>query len=80
MIVNNDLTDKYHVKDGIDQGEVWSPLLWRIFYDPLLTKLDTLKEALRYTVEVEYKEDVNMPEVLRKELKINVIAFMDDTT
>ena len=26
-------------RDGIDQGEVISPLLWRIFYDPLLCKI-----------------------------------------
>lgn len=25
--------------DGIDQGEVISPLLWKIFYDPLLTEV-----------------------------------------
>ncbi|KAG9297318.1 hypothetical protein G9A89_002007 [Geosiphon pyriformis] len=33
------LTDEYKVHDGLDQGEVFSPLLWRIFYDPLLCKV-----------------------------------------
>ena len=28
-------TDPYEAADGIDQGEVLSPLLCRIFYDPL---------------------------------------------
>ena len=29
----------YDVLVGIDQGEVISPLLWCIYYDPLLTKV-----------------------------------------
>ncbi|PKY56491.1 hypothetical protein RhiirA4_286407, partial [Rhizophagus irregularis] len=36
ILVNNETTDEYHVEDGLDQGEVWSPILWRIFYDALL--------------------------------------------
>ncbi|EXX52786.1 hypothetical protein RirG_001260 [Rhizophagus irregularis DAOM 197198w] len=73
VIVNNDLTEEYYVNDGIDQDEVWSPLLWRIFYDPLLVKLDMLKKKLGYKMEVEYKENINKK-------YINAIAFMDDTT
>ncbi|KAG9297528.1 hypothetical protein G9A89_001468 [Geosiphon pyriformis] len=33
------LTDRYCVHDGLDQGEVFLPLLWRIFYDSLLCKV-----------------------------------------
>ncbi|KAG9297262.1 hypothetical protein G9A89_001531 [Geosiphon pyriformis] len=33
------LTSGYHVHDGLDQGEIFSPLLWQIFYDPLLCKV-----------------------------------------
>lgn len=33
------LTDPYDMKVGIDQGEIISPLLWIIYYDPLLTTL-----------------------------------------
>src|SRR5215212_6614869 len=29
-------TEFFTGQDGIDQGETISPLLWRIFYDPLL--------------------------------------------
>lgn len=36
-------TDSYEVGDGLDQGEVWSPILWRIFFDPLLCKLKESK-------------------------------------
>ncbi|KAG9291923.1 hypothetical protein G9A89_004861 [Geosiphon pyriformis] len=30
------LSDGYYVCDGLNQSEVFSPFLWRIFYDPLL--------------------------------------------
>ncbi|KAG9307278.1 hypothetical protein G9A89_017106 [Geosiphon pyriformis] len=33
------LTDGYCVYDGLDQGEVFSPLFWHIFYDSLLCKV-----------------------------------------
>lgn len=31
VMIQGCLSDSYYVEDGIDQGEVWSPLLWRIF-------------------------------------------------
>jgi hypothetical protein len=34
------LTNPYKVQDGIDQGDTISPLLWRIFYDPLLQEVE----------------------------------------
>ncbi len=33
------LTEAITAGDGIEQGEVISPLIWRIFYDPLLIKI-----------------------------------------
>ena len=33
------LTEPITAGDGIEQGEVISPLVWRIFYDPLLTRV-----------------------------------------
>ena len=29
-------TDKYIISSGLDQGDALLPLLWRIFYNPLL--------------------------------------------
>ena len=34
-------TSPYDVLIGIDQGEVISPLLWCIYYDPLLCKIES---------------------------------------
>src|SRR5581483_8351202 len=39
-------------KDGIDQGEVISPLLWRIFYDPLLCKIQKHNHEWGYNMEL----------------------------
>ncbi|KAG9287726.1 hypothetical protein G9A89_004129 [Geosiphon pyriformis] len=33
------LSNEYKVLDGLDQSEVFSPLLWRIFYDLLLCEV-----------------------------------------
>src|SRR5437016_739048 len=77
VIVGKETTEEYY---GIDQGEVWSLILWRIFYDPLLTRLKTTKKETGYKIEIERIIDINkkMTEKLKK--TINVTAFMDDTT
>ncbi|GBC20468.2 Down syndrome cell adhesion molecule-like protein Dscam2 [Rhizophagus irregularis DAOM 181602=DAOM 197198] len=80
VIVNNDLTEKYKVEDGIDQGEVWSPILWRIFYDPLLCKLDDMREQAGYEIKSEFKENITKDKVTIHSMIINAIAFMDDMT
>src|SRR6185369_11658930 len=36
IITSHGLTDAYTVQDGLDQDETHAPILWRIFYDPLL--------------------------------------------
>ncbi|KAG9306310.1 hypothetical protein G9A89_018193 [Geosiphon pyriformis] len=42
------LTSDYRVHDGLDQGEVFSPLLWRIFYDPLLCEVKRQESVCGY--------------------------------
>ena len=37
VITNLGLTPSYPVLNGIDQGETITPLLWKIYYDPLIT-------------------------------------------
>ena len=41
------LTDPYNILVGIDQGEVICPLLWCIYYDPLLSFIQN-KTSLGY--------------------------------
>src|SRR5204862_7965260 len=39
IITSFGLSQPFTGRDGIDQGETISPLLWRIFYDPLLCRI-----------------------------------------
>ncbi|PKY46886.1 hypothetical protein RhiirA4_461888 [Rhizophagus irregularis] len=46
VIVNKEVTDEYYVRDGLDQGEIWSPILWRCYRievrynDQVMKKID----------------------------------------
>ncbi|KAG9287610.1 hypothetical protein G9A89_019671 [Geosiphon pyriformis] len=48
------LTDKYCVHDGLDQGEVFSPLLWHIFYDSLLCEIKRQESVWGYRLNSHY--------------------------
>src|SRR5437762_973201 len=60
----------YKTEIGIDQGETLSPLLWVIYIDPLLTRLNKTA-ASPYTI----SKDQATPDV-----STSTLAFMDDTT
>ena len=45
-------TEEYIMKNGIDQGEVISPLLWVIYYNPMFEKIND-------QIENTYKIDFN---------------------
>lgn len=64
-------TDPYSVQGGIDQGDTISPILWRIYYDPLITRVSRMKGYTYVT-----KQLLQMPE----KTNIAVAAYMDDTT
>src|SRR6185295_10715227 len=55
VITSYGLTEEIIAENEIDQGEVISPLIWRLFYDPLLEKIQEDK-TLDYTVEQEIAE------------------------
>ena len=74
IITDHGLTEQYHVEDGIDQGETHAPILWRIFYDPLLC---AVKDKLAQTSYRINREDNTQGAVLKAD--INHLAFVDDT-
>jgi hypothetical protein len=51
------VTDTFTACDGINQGEVISPLVWRIFYDPLLHRIQE-DEALGYCIELNWPDNI----------------------
>ncbi|GES89610.1 hypothetical protein GLOIN_2v1790829 [Rhizophagus clarus] len=81
MITAYGLTDPYEVIIGIDQREVISPLLWCIYYDPLLCEVESRKlgymiKALSINLNNNPGDDSNQVD---ESLTISSIAFMDDT-
>src|SRR2546421_95050 len=55
IITATGLTDPYDVLIGIDQGEVISPLLWCIYYDPLLVEVQS--RQLGYNLSHTYRQN-----------------------
>jgi Reverse transcriptase (RNA-dependent DNA polymerase) len=70
-------TEVYRVIKGVDQGDSISPLLWCIFYDPLLTEINTLRGG--YEMEIKWRIDMTLREQIWEEKLISSMAFMDDT-
>ena len=78
-ITSHGLTQDIIAGDGLDQGETISPLLWRIFYDTLLNKIQE-DTQLGYKMEVNWHPDLNCSQVKEMHLHTAATAFMDDTT
>src|SRR3954465_11415082 len=78
VITQHGLTEEYEVEDGLDQGDSISPLLWRIFYNPLIHRME--KEKQGYQMQV--RQPINMEDLKQEERKAAtpVLAYMDDTT
>ncbi|EXX60403.1 hypothetical protein RirG_180210 [Rhizophagus irregularis DAOM 197198w] len=73
------LSDGFTGNDGIDQGDALFPLLWRIFYDPLLIRIQQIKNS-RYEMKVTWPNDINDPITWTQyRLQVPVCAYMDDT-
>jgi ribonuclease HI len=78
VITNFGNTSSFKAEDGIDQGEVISPLMWRIFYDPLLSRIQ--EKELGFSMEVEWPLDIQLGTVQKRRAQVGVLAYADDTT
>ncbi|PKY59953.1 hypothetical protein RhiirA4_483126 [Rhizophagus irregularis] len=73
-------TESYNLLIGIDQGEIIFPLLWTIYFDPLLTELSTAAFApyiwssglSKNILSINNNEDIAVP--------ITQLTYMDDST
>ncbi|EXX71294.1 hypothetical protein RirG_079790 [Rhizophagus irregularis DAOM 197198w] len=73
------LSDGFTRKDGIDQSDALSPLLWRIFYDLLLVRIQQTKDS-GYEMKVNWPNDINDPKTWTQyRLQVPVCAYIDDT-
>ena len=70
VITDYGLTKSYTVNDGIDQGETFSPLLWKIYYDPLISRI--------HNEHLGYQETIpRLPTT--KSIHTSIMAYMDDS-
>lgn len=90
VITKYGLTPAFQPLCGIEQGEINAPLLWRIFYDPLLTRLN--KSINGYMLERPVLPNLIIANSNSKlmatsthdplpkpsSIKVNNLAFMDD--
>ena len=79
IITEFGLSQDYQVEDGLDQRETHSPILWRIFYDPLLCEIQEKHSSDGYTLNHKWQPNIQKTTIQNKQFTINHIAFVDDT-
>ena len=70
-------TNEYQVISGIDQGEIISPILWCIYYDPLLSRIQ--QSNLGYTLKADKHTNITETSSSSFVSHIPCLAYMDDT-
>src|SRR3954453_8104100 len=79
VITAQGLSDPFTGEDGIDQGETISPLLWRIFYDPLLCRIQNDND-LGFEISLKWHNDsIHHADSATSVLKMAASAYADDT-
>lgn len=73
IIKNAGITEQYLLIIRIDQGEVISLLLWTIYYDLLLTEINSLN--IGYEIEYYFKNNIQSDQI--EKLKVKQL-YMDD--
>jgi ribonuclease HI len=81
VITDHGLTESYPLNNGVDQGEVFSPLMWCIYYDPLLSYIQS-KPELGYTISITLPSNLTTYPYTQNTESTTIadVAFMDDTT
>src|SRR5438034_10287017 len=80
VITNFGLSPILIAKDGIDQGDAISPLLWRIFYDPLLSAIQSNQSKRGYLMNLSWPSNVtDVNTWTSHSAQIPIMAYMDDT-
>jgi hypothetical protein len=80
IILYNQESNFYSVEQGIDQGEIISPLLWIIYYDPMFAKINQLEELHIKILTTQIRNIYSKSQDLQYTFKIAVLGYLDDTT
>ncbi|KAG9307273.1 hypothetical protein G9A89_017101 [Geosiphon pyriformis] len=80
IITNFGLLDGYKVHDKLDQEEIFSPLLWTIFYDLLLCEVKRQEHLCGYRINSRFVAKSGRIEVSGEKTSFLAVgAFVDDT-
>ena len=71
-------SDPFMPKVGIDQGDIISPLIWRVFYDPLLCMINNQRK-LGYEMNYHVNIDPFKGECQNIKLRLGGLAYADDS-
>ena len=71
-------TDSIPLYSGIEQGEIFSSLLWKIYYDPILCYINTKHKSKFLKIKSNSLLDLIFPNK-SPPITIPPLAFMDDT-
>ena len=63
--------------NGIDKGETITPLLWRIYYDSLISYI--YSNSSGYTIKTSWFTNLKNFTTNNLQTKCSVLAYMDDT-
>lgn len=77
VITDRGLTKPFPVNNGLAQGGVLSPVLWTIFYDPLLTAVRSLTNGYQFTP---LPQTLTSTHLNPLPPQVDSVAFADDTT
>ena len=77
VITNFGLIQSYKVQDRIDQEETITPLLWHIYYDPLISKIFNTYSG--YTSSTTWTTTIAPLIFDKTEASTSVLAYIDDT-
>src|SRR6266540_6893110 len=78
IITSDSITMPYQMKVGIDQGEVISPLLWTIYYDPLFCRINNFQQ--KYVTSLCRLTFIDPLQYEQLKVKCNLLDYLDDTT
>jgi hypothetical protein len=78
IITAHGLTSPVYIKSGIEQGETYSPLLWKIYYDPILSFIHN--KYNNHLLKITFSSPLNIiSNIPSSSITIPPMAFMDDT-
>jgi hypothetical protein len=78
IITAHGLTSPVHIKSGIEQGETYSPLLWKIYYDPILSFIHN--KYNNHLLKITFSSPLNIiSNIPLSSITIPPMVFIDDT-